>query len=30
MSGPALLLVEDEDGSRRTLAEYLGRRGYDV
>jgi two-component system KDP operon response regulator KdpE len=30
MSGPALLLVEDEDGARRTLAEYLTRRGYDV
>ncbi|MGD0862322.1 MAG: response regulator transcription factor [Candidatus Limnocylindrales bacterium] len=30
MSGPALLLVEDEDGARRTLAEYLSRRGYDV
>jgi two-component system KDP operon response regulator KdpE len=30
MSGPALLLVEDEAGSRRTLADYLDRRGYHV
>ena len=30
MSGPALLLVEDEAGARRALAEYLTRRGYDV
>jgi len=30
MSGPALLLVEDEAGARRALAEYLGRCGYGV
>lgn len=28
MSGPALLLVEDDDAARRALAKYLGRRGY--
>src|ERR1035437_1345229 len=30
MSGPALLLVEDELGARRALAEYLHRCGYHV
>jgi two-component system KDP operon response regulator KdpE len=30
MNGPALLLVEDEAGARRALAEYLGRCGYGV
>jgi len=30
MSGPALLIVEDDAGARRALAEYLSRRGYDV
>ena len=30
MSGPALLLVEDEAGARQALAEYLGRGGYEV
>ena len=30
MSGPALLLVEDELASQRALAEYLERTGYDV
>ncbi|MGD0408906.1 MAG: response regulator, partial [Candidatus Limnocylindrales bacterium] len=30
MTGPALLLVEDEAPARRALAEYLGRRGYEV
>jgi two-component system KDP operon response regulator KdpE len=30
MSGPALLLVEDEIGARRALAEYLDRSGYEV
>jgi two-component system KDP operon response regulator KdpE len=30
MTGPELLLVEDEEPARRTLAEYLERRGYHV
>jgi two-component system, OmpR family, KDP operon response regulator KdpE len=30
MSGPALLLVEDELASQRALAEYLERTGYEV
>jgi two-component system KDP operon response regulator KdpE len=30
MSGPALLIVEDEAPTRRALADYLERRGYDV
>jgi two-component system, OmpR family, KDP operon response regulator KdpE len=30
MTGPALLLVEDEAPARRALAEYLERRGYEV
>ena len=30
MSGPSLLLVEDEAPARRALAEYLERRGYEV
>jgi two-component system KDP operon response regulator KdpE len=30
VSGPALLLVEDEAPARRTLADYLRRRGYEV
>jgi two-component system KDP operon response regulator KdpE len=30
MTGPALLIVEDEQPARRALAEYLGRRGYEV
>lgn len=30
MSGPALLIVEDEGPARRALAEYLERRGYEV
>jgi two-component system KDP operon response regulator KdpE len=30
MTGPGLLLIEDEDPARRTLAEYLERRGYQV
>jgi two-component system, OmpR family, KDP operon response regulator KdpE len=30
VSGPVLLLVEDEEPARRSLADYLGRRGYDV
>jgi two-component system KDP operon response regulator KdpE len=30
VSGPAILLVEDEDTSRRTLSDYLERRGYNV
>ena len=30
MTGPALLIVEDEQAARRALAEYLGRRGYEV
>jgi two-component system, OmpR family, KDP operon response regulator KdpE len=30
VTGPALLLVEDEEPARRTLAGYLTRRGYDV
>ena len=30
MTGPELLLVEDEEPARRTLAEYLQRRGYHV
>ena len=30
MTGPALLVVEDEEPARRVLAEYLQRRGYEV
>jgi two-component system KDP operon response regulator KdpE len=30
MSGPVILLVEDEAPTRHTLAEYLDRRGYEV
>ena len=30
MSGPTVLLVEDEGGARRALSEYLVRRGYNV
>ena len=30
MSGPTVLLVEDEGGARRALSEYLERRGYNV
>lgn len=30
MTGPALLIVEDEQPARRALAEYLERRGYEV
>jgi two-component system, OmpR family, KDP operon response regulator KdpE len=30
MTGPNLLIVEDEEPARRALAEYLERRGYDV
>jgi two-component system, OmpR family, KDP operon response regulator KdpE len=30
MSGPHLLIVEDEEPARRALAEYLERRGYEV
>ena len=30
MSGPALLIVEDEEPARRALAGYLRRRGYEV
>jgi two-component system KDP operon response regulator KdpE len=30
MSGPLILLVEDEAPTRHTLAEYLDRRGYEV
>jgi two-component system KDP operon response regulator KdpE len=30
MTGPSLLLVEDEEPARRRLAEYLERRGYTV
>jgi two-component system KDP operon response regulator KdpE len=30
MSGPSILLVEDEAPARRALAEYLGQRGYEV
>jgi two-component system KDP operon response regulator KdpE len=30
MSGPAILLVEDEAPARRALADYLGQRGYEV
>jgi two-component system KDP operon response regulator KdpE len=30
MTGPTLLLVEDEAPARRTLADYLQRRGYEV
>jgi two-component system KDP operon response regulator KdpE len=30
VTGPSLLLVEDEAPSRRALAEYLERRGYEV
>jgi two-component system, OmpR family, KDP operon response regulator KdpE len=30
MSGPSILLVEDEAPARRTLTDYLGQRGYDV
>jgi two-component system, OmpR family, KDP operon response regulator KdpE len=30
VTGPALLIVEDEDPARRALAGYLTRRGYDV
>jgi len=30
MTGPGLLLIEDEEPARRTLAEYLEHRGYQV
>ena len=30
MTGPGLLLIEDEEPARRTLAEYLEHRGYHV
>jgi two-component system KDP operon response regulator KdpE len=30
MTGPGLLLIEDEETARRTLAEYLEHRGYQV
>ena len=30
MTGPSILIVEDEAPARRTLADYLGRRGYVV
>jgi two-component system KDP operon response regulator KdpE len=30
MTGPALLIVEDEGPARRAVADYLGRRGYAV
>jgi DNA-binding response OmpR family regulator len=30
MSGPSLLIVEDEEPARHALAEYLERRGYEV
>jgi two-component system KDP operon response regulator KdpE len=30
VSGPTVLLVEDEGGARRALSEYLVRRGYNV
>ena len=30
MTGPALLIVEDEEPARRALADYLERRGYEV
>jgi two-component system KDP operon response regulator KdpE len=30
MSGPSILLVEDEAPARRALADYLGRRGYET
>ena len=30
MSGPTLLIVEDEEPARHALAEYLKRRGYEV
>jgi len=30
MTGPVLLIVEDEEGARRALAVYLERRGYEV
>ncbi len=30
MSGPTLLIVEDEEPARHALAEYLQRRGYEV
>jgi DNA-binding response OmpR family regulator len=30
MSGPNLLIVEDEEPARHTLADYLERRGYEV
>jgi two-component system, OmpR family, KDP operon response regulator KdpE len=30
MTGPTILLVEDEAPARRTLADYLARRGYEI
>jgi two-component system KDP operon response regulator KdpE len=30
MSGPSILLVEDEAPARKALADYLGQRGYEV
>jgi two-component system, OmpR family, KDP operon response regulator KdpE len=30
VTGPSLLIVEDEESARRTLADYLERRGYEV
>jgi two-component system KDP operon response regulator KdpE len=30
VSGPVILIVEDEEPARRALADYLGRRGYAV
>ena len=30
MTGPSLLIVEDEEPARHALAEYLERRGYEV
>ena len=30
MTGPSLLIVEDEESARRVLADYLQRRGYDT